>query len=67
MDITLRDMPWIGALLHEDGFYQRVSPLDDIDRLYAWCVLEDGKVAIIVGQSMETLLAPYNHLRRTYL
>lgn len=64
---TIQAAPWIGARPEEQGFFQKDSEVDSVERLYAWRVLEKGDLAVVMGQSMETILAPYHQQRNTYL
>jgi signal transduction histidine kinase/FixJ family two-component response regulator len=67
VDTTIEDAPWLGARSNEQGFFQSYSELDGIERLYAWHVLEKGDLAVIMGQSVGTILVPYYQQRTAYL
>lgn len=67
VDTTIVDAPWIGAPANSHGMYRKKSEIDSIDRLHAWRVLEEGKMVVLMGQSVDTLLAPYYQQRVTYL
>jgi signal transduction histidine kinase len=67
VDTTIQEAPWVGAQPSESGFFQKYSEVDGIERLYAWRVLESGDLAVIMGQSVEAILAPYHQQRVTYL
>ena len=67
VDTTIDNAPWIGAASGESGYFQAYSQVDNVERLYAWQALEDYDLAVMMGQSVETILAPYYQQRRTYL
>jgi hypothetical protein len=64
---SIRSAPWLEGVNGRSGFFQKHSEVDLVERLYAWRVLEDGDMAVVLGQSVDTILAPYHQLRRTYL
>ena len=64
---SLMHAPWIFAPASENGFFQKHSEIDQIERLYAWRVLEKGDMAVIMGQSLNTILASYHQRRLSYL
>lgn len=67
VDTTIQSAPWLNARANEHGFFQKHSEVDKVERLFAWRVLEDGKLAVILGKSTKAILAPYYDERRTYL
>jgi signal transduction histidine kinase len=64
---NVMDAPWIFASPSESGFFQKRSEVDQIERLYAWRVVERGDMAVTMGKSIETILAPYHERRLSYL
>lgn len=64
---VIQSAPWIGARPDEYGFFNKYSEVDKVERLYAWRVVEKGDLAVVTGQSVDTILTPYYQLRRTYL
>lgn len=67
VDTTIKEAPWLGAQPAESGFFQKHSEVDKIERLYAWRVLENSELAMIMGQSIGAILAPYYQQRAAYL
>lgn len=67
LDKAIKDAPWLNGTAAESGFFQKYSEVDNIERLYAWRILKEGSLAVIMGQSTQTILASYYHLRRAYL
>jgi signal transduction histidine kinase/CheY-like chemotaxis protein len=64
---SIRSAPWMEGFNGAKGFFQKYSEADLVERLYAWRVLEGGTMAVIIGQSVDTILAPYYQQRRIYL
>jgi signal transduction histidine kinase/ActR/RegA family two-component response regulator len=64
---VIKDAPWLGASPNGKGFFQGHSKVDQVVRLYAWQTLERGNLAVVMGKSMATVLAPYHHQRTVYL
>lgn len=67
MGRLIKNAPWLNALPRESGFFRKQSEVDEVERLYAWSMLEEGKLAVIIGESTHSILAPYYSQRRTYL
>jgi PAS domain S-box-containing protein len=51
----------------DNGWYRAPSEIDGVERMYAWRTLPKAGLAVTVGQSIETILAPYHAQRRIYL
>lgn len=64
MGQTLKNAPWLNAAPRESGFFRKQSEVDQIERLFAWRTLEEGELAVVIGQSTERILAPYHSQQR---
>lgn len=51
----------------DTGFFVRVCEIDGVERANAWRALPSAGLVVIVGQSLDTLLAPYRQQKRVYL
>ncbi len=61
-----------GTLLYasraaDSGVLARVSEFDGIKRLYGWRVLPKGDLFVFLGESLDTIFAPYHRQRQAYL
>lgn len=63
----IKSAPWMEGWNGERGFFQKYSEVDAVARLYAWQLLAEGSMAVIIGQSIDTILDPYYQQQRTYL
>lgn len=66
VDTTIQAAPWIEAAPDAYGLYQSHSEIDNVERLHAWRVLRDGRMVVIMAQSMDTLLEHYHQQRQTF-
>lgn len=51
----------------DHGLYRIVSEIDGIERTFAWRNLVNAQLTVIVGQSVNTVLAPFYKQRRIYV
>ncbi len=51
----------------DNGWYRAPSEIDGVERMYAWRTLPTAGLAVTVGQSIDTVLAPYYAQRKIYL
>lgn len=63
---TIADAPFLTAKPVESGFFQKRSEVDNVERLYAWHVLEHRQLAVIIGQSTATIFKQYHQQRALY-
>ena len=65
--ISLADVPGLAANASPAGSYHRKSLTDGIDRLYAYQKVPGYLLTVFVGQTVDTVLAPYRAQRTVYL
>jgi len=63
---SLADRPFF-ASDRETGTYQAMSKSDDIERIYTWRKMGDFGLIVIIGEDVDSLLAPYYRERRNFL
>jgi PAS domain S-box-containing protein len=51
----------------DHGLYEVRSAIDGVERLYAWRTLPKGDLAVVIGQSLDTVFAPYYRQRQVYI
>jgi diguanylate cyclase (GGDEF)-like protein/PAS domain S-box-containing protein len=64
---TLRDLPFAQAFSPLSGGFCAVSPVDGIERQYAWRTLPKHGLTISIGRALDQVLAPYHAARRAAL
>lgn len=55
----LRKLPFTWSAASAFGVFRNVSPIDGVDRQYAWQTLSRHGLTIAIGRSIEDVLAPY--------
>nr|WP_217346570.1 PAS domain-containing protein [Noviherbaspirillum sp. L7-7A]MBV0881032.1 PAS domain-containing protein [Noviherbaspirillum sp. L7-7A] len=66
MGKAVADAPFLQPGQAEYGQYEGRSGLDDIERLSSWRLLPKEEMVVVVGQSMDTILASYRQQRLAY-
>lgn len=65
--ISLAEVPGLAADAPPAGGYRRVAKTDGIERLYRYQRVPGYPLTLFVGQSVDTVLAPYRTQRVSYL
>jgi PAS domain S-box-containing protein len=65
--VSLTDSPALSPDTAPAGEFRRKSLIDDIERLYRYQKVRGYPLTVIVGQSVDTILAPYHAQRTTSL
>ena len=66
MGKTVSSAPFLGPGSGEYGQYEGRFGIDDIERLSGWRLLPKEEMVVVVGQSMDTILASYRQQRLAY-
>ncbi|CAN7589098.1 EAL domain-containing protein [Massilia sp. LjRoot122] len=61
---VLHDAPFARQGAEVSGVFRMLSPIDGIDRQYAWHTLPQHSLTITIGRSIEAVLAPYRRVRQ---
>jgi len=56
--------PYLDELTHEWGFFDKVSEIDGIARLYTWRKLDGYPLVVVIGHAVDVILRPYHAQRR---
>jgi PAS domain S-box-containing protein len=65
--VSLAEVPGLSADAAPAGEYRREARTDALERLYRYQKVRGYPLTIFVGQSVDTVLAPYRAQRTTYL
>jgi PAS domain S-box-containing protein len=65
--VSLADAPGLTADAAPAGEFRRKARVDGVERLYRYHKVRDYPLTVIVGQSVDTVLAPYRTRRTIYL
>lgn len=65
--MSLANRPFVGQAASETGSYTAPSQVDGVERLYIWRRLPEFGLAVLVGQSVKTVLGPYRAQRNVLL
>jgi PAS domain S-box-containing protein len=65
--VSLADIQGLGANDAPAGEYRRQARTDGVERLYRYQKVPGYPLTVFVGQSVDTVLAPYRAQRATYL
>lgn len=57
------ESPFINTLAPEAGTFEKISQVDGTKRLYAWRKIERFNLAVVVGHSLNQIMAPYHEQR----
>jgi PAS domain S-box-containing protein len=56
--------PFLGPVTMDHGQYEGSSDFDRVERLFSWRVLPKEDLVVVVGQSLDTILATYRQQRQ---
>ncbi|HEY5292973.1 MAG TPA: PAS domain S-box protein, partial [Burkholderiales bacterium] len=65
--VSLAETPGLAADAAPAGSYRRQARTDGIERLYAYQKVPSYQLTVFVGQTLDTILAPYRVQRTTYV
>lgn len=64
---SLRNRPFFAPDAAEKGSFQAPAQTDLIERVFTWRLLPEFGLVVVISQSSEHILAPYNHQRKILL
>ncbi|GAB3546554.1 diguanylate cyclase [Noviherbaspirillum agri] len=60
---AMKHTPYLDALSLDAGFHEENSQIDSVARLYAWRKIGRYRLAVAIGQSLDSILATYRAQR----
>ena len=63
---SLAGRPFVNSVV-ETGSYKALGQTDDIERIYTWRKMDQFGLTVVIGEGVDTLLAPYYVQRRNFL
>ena len=61
---SLSNFPFANPAGPRAGVFRAVVPIDGVDRQYGWHTVEKYGLTVLVGRSIEDVLASYDHVKR---